>query len=71
MSGNDDLAAKTVYQRIEERLAAPMRQVAALERATIAATHGAQAPKPREGTIPFRPGVGRIASLPTPPVRKG
>ena len=70
-SGHTPKTVAAVYRRIEESLAGPMRQVAALERAATAATQTARAPKPSEETIPLRPGVGLIASLPTPPVRKG
>ena len=69
--GHTPKTVAAVYRRIEKSLAGPMRQVAALERAKTAVPQTAQAPKPTEETIPLRPGVGLIASLPTAPVRKG
>jgi hypothetical protein len=72
-SGHTPKTVAAVYRRIEERLAAPMRQVAALERAMQQpAAETARAAKPAEETIPLRPGVGLIAALATtPPARKG
>jgi len=70
-SGHTPKTVAAVYQRIEERLAGPMRQVAALERG---ATHAktAKAPAPSDEPIPLKPGFGLIASVPaTPPAKKG
>jgi hypothetical protein len=69
-SGHTPKTVAAVYQRIAERLAAPMRQVAALERATRA--QAAKTPPPSAEPIPLKPGFGLIASLPpAPPARKG
>jgi hypothetical protein len=75
-SGHTPKTVAAVYQRIEESLVTPMRQVAALERATEPAaptqTAAAPAPAPAEPVIPLKPGVGLIASLATAPAdRKG
>lgn len=73
-SGHTPKTVAAVYQRIEERLAGPMRQVAALERASAqtAPAQRAKAPTPSEEPIPLKPGPGLIASLPTTPrARKG
>jgi hypothetical protein len=72
-SGHTPKTVAAVYQRIEERLAGPLRQVAALEQVVQgAATQTTKAPAPSEEIIPLKPGVGLVASLPaTPPVRKG
>jgi len=75
-SGHTPKTVAAVYQRIEESLVAPMRQVAALERAAGAQSAPAQTaetpPLTPEPTIPLKPGVGLIASLSTtPPARKG
>ena len=75
-SGHTPKTVAAVYQRIEESLAAPMRQVAALERAAgaqPAPTQTAETPPTAPApTIPLKPGVGLIASLATaPPERKG
>jgi transglycosylase-like protein with SLT domain len=68
-SGHTPKTVAAVYQRIEERLAAPMRQVAALEHA---AGPTAAAPPSQDQPIPLRPGAGLIASLGTNPTdRKG
>ena len=70
-SGHTPKTVAAVYQRIEERLAGPMRQVATLERAAAHA-QTATAPAPSEAPIPLKPGFGLIASLPTtPPAKKG
>ncbi len=72
-SGHTPKTVAAVYQRIEQSIAAPMRQVAALERAA-AQTTTAQTPAapPTGPDIPLRPGVGLIASLGTTPTdRKG
>jgi hypothetical protein len=70
-SGHTPKTVAAVYQRIEERLAGPMRQVAALERAAAHA-QTAKAPAPSEEPIPLKPGFGLIASLPTTlPAKKG
>jgi len=69
-TGHTPKTVAAVYQRIEERLAGPMRQVAALERAGAPA-QTAKAPAPSEAPIPLKPGFGLIASLPTtPPAKK-
>lgn len=74
-SGHTPKTVAAVYQRIEQSIAAPMRQVAALERAApqAAAAQAAQAPPaPVEPAIPLRPGAGLIASIAaTPTDRKG
>jgi transglycosylase-like protein with SLT domain len=68
-SGHTPKTVAAVYQRIEQSIAAPMRQVAALERAT---EQTAAAPPPSVQPIPLRPGGGLIASLgSTPTDRKG
>jgi len=70
-SGHTPKTVAAVYQRIEERLAGPMRQVAALERAA-AHVQTAKAPAASEEPIPLKPGLGLIASLQTtPPAKKG
>jgi hypothetical protein len=70
-SGHTPKTVAAVYQGIAERLAGPMRQVAALERAGTRAPT-AKAPTPSEAPIPLKPGFGLIASLPTtPPAKKG
>jgi hypothetical protein len=67
-SGHTPKTVAAVYQRIEQSLVAPMRQVAALERATA----HIQTAMPTEPDIPLKPGVGLIASVaPTPTDRKG
>jgi hypothetical protein len=67
-SGHTPKTVAAVYQRIEQSIAAPMRQVAALEHAIPqSATQTAAVPP-----IPLRPGSGLIASIEaTPPERKG
>jgi hypothetical protein len=73
-SGHTPKTVAAVYRRIEERLAIPMRQVAALERAAAQAAPApaSPAPAPTAQSIPLKPGSGLIASLPTsPPARKG
>jgi len=73
-SGHTPKTVAAVYRRIEERLAAPMREVAAIERARAAETtpaRSAKAPAPGEQPIPLKPGFGLIASLPpAPPAKK-
>ena len=73
-SGHTPKTVAAVYQRIEQSIATPMRQVAALERATAHAaptqTAAGRSVEP-EAPIPLKPGRGLIASLDTPPVRKG
>jgi hypothetical protein len=67
-SGHTPKTVAAVYQRIEESLVTPMRQVAALERATAASgTQTAPAPPAADQPIPLRPGAGLIASLDTTP----
>ena len=68
-SGHTPKSVAAVYQRIEERLAGPMRQVAALER-SAAHAKTAKAPAPGDEPIPLKPGFGLIASVPTPPPAK-
>src|SRR5512142_2300743 len=74
-SGHTPKTVAAVYQRIEQSIAAPMRQVAALERTTPQATASqtARAPAtPPDKDIPLRPGTGLIASIAsTPTDRKG
>ncbi|MGH7125719.1 MAG: transglycosylase SLT domain-containing protein [Stellaceae bacterium] len=65
-SGHTPKTVAAVYQRIEQSLVAPMRQVAALERALPDRTVGAT-PAPAARDIPLRPGAGLIASLPATP----
>jgi hypothetical protein len=72
--GHTPKTVAAVYQKIEERLAGPLRQVAALERAAAQAapTRTAAAAPPAPEPIPLKPGGGLIASLPaSPPARKG
>ena len=70
-SGHTPKTVAAVYQRIAQSIAAPMRQVAALERAGITQTAEAP-PAPAGADIPLRRGAGLIASLETAPtVRKG
>jgi hypothetical protein len=70
-SGHTPKTVAAVYRRIEQSIATPMRQVAALERAGITQTAEAP-PAPAAADIPLKPGVGLIASLATnPPDRKG
>jgi hypothetical protein len=71
-SGHTPKTVAAVYQRIEQSIATPMRQIAALERATAAQIQTAMVPEPSAEPIPLKPGVGLIASLPTTPqTRKG
>lgn len=74
-SGHTPKTVAAVYQRIEQSLAAPMRQVAALERAAAQAAPiqtAAVPPASIEPEIPLKPGTGLIASLgATPTDRKG
>jgi len=72
-SGHTPKTVAAVYQRIEQSIAGPMRQVAALERAAgQSATQTAAAPPAPDQPIPLRPGTGLIASLGTTPTdRKG
>jgi hypothetical protein len=70
-SGHTPKTVAAVYQRMEQSIATPMRQVAALERAGITQTAEAP-PTPPATDIPLKPGVGLIASLAsTPTDRKG
>jgi len=70
-SGHTPKTVAAVYQRIAQSIAAPMRQVAALERAAPTQTAAAP-PAPADTDIPLRPGAGLIASITsTPTDRKG